>query len=91
MKVMKVVRTAALVTVLAAATAMMSGCGGVSDAQMAQLNNLHSEVNSLQAQVNSLKDQRADLEKQIAEKNAKLEQCKKLKAETKANLDKMKN
>ncbi len=88
---MKAVRTVALVAVFAASTAMISGCGGVSDTEMAQLNGLRSEVNSLQAQVNSLKDQRADLEKQIAEKNAKLEQCNKLKAETKANLEKMKN
>jgi peptidoglycan hydrolase CwlO-like protein len=89
MKIMKVVRTAAVVTVFAAATAMMSGCGGVSDAQMAELNNLRSEVSSLQTQVNSLKDERADLQQQIAAKNAKLEECNKMKEETKANLDKM--
>ncbi len=89
MKVIKVVRNTAIIAVFAGATAILSGCGGVSDAQMAELNNLKSEVNSLQTQSNSLKEQRADLQKEIAAKNAKLEDCKKQKEETKANLDKM--
>lgn len=89
MKVMKVVRYTAVVAMFAGATAILSGCGGVSDTQMADLNNLRAEVNSLQAQSNSLKDQRDALQKEIAAKNAKLEECNKMKAETKANLDKM--
>ena len=89
MKVIKVVRYTAIVAMFAGATAILSGCGGVSDAQMADLNNLRAEVNSLQAQSNSLKDQRDALQKEIAAKNAKLEECNKTKAETKANLDKM--
>jgi len=89
MKVIKAVKYTAIVAMFAGATAIMSGCGGVSDAEMAQLNNLRAEVNSLQAQANSLKDQKADLQKQISAKNAKLEECNKMKAETKANLDKM--
>ena len=89
MKVIKAVKYTAIVAMFAGATAIMSGCGGVSDAEMAQLNNLRAEVNSLQAQANSLKDQRTDLQNQIAAKNAKLEECNKMKAETKANLDKM--
>jgi chromosome segregation ATPase len=91
MKVIKVVRNTAIVAMFAGATAILSGCGGVSDAQMAELNNLRAEVNSLQAQSNSLKDQRDALQKEIAAKNAKLEECNKAKAETKANLDKMGN
>ncbi len=89
MKVIKVVRNTAIIAVFAGAAAILNGCGGVSDAQMAELNNLKSEVSSLQAQSNSLKEQRADLQKEIAAKNAKLEDCKKQKEETKANLDKM--
>ena len=57
MKVMKAVRYTAIVAMFAGATAILSGCGGVSDAEMAQLNNLRAEVSSLQAQANSLKDQ----------------------------------
>ena len=89
MKVIKAVKYTAIVAMFAGATAILSGCGGVSDAEMAELNNLRAEVNSLQAQANSLKDQRTDLQNQIAAKNAKLEECNKMKAETKANLDKM--
>ena len=55
MKVMKAVRYTAIVAMFAGATAILSGCGGVSDAEMAQLNNLRAEVNSLQAQSNSFK------------------------------------
>ena len=89
MKVIKAVKYTAIVAMFAGTTAILSGCGGVSDAEMAELNNLRAEVSSLQAQANSLKDQKADLQKQISEKNAKLEECNKMKAETKANLDKM--
>ena len=43
----------------------------------------------LEKEANSLKDERSKLEKDIAEKNAKLQQCAKDKAETKANLEKL--
>ena len=89
MKLSKSIRYITVIVAFGLATAVLSGCGGVSDAQMAELNNLRSEVNSLQAQSDALKQQRADLEKMIAEKNAKLEECKKMKAETKANLEKI--
>lgn len=70
-------------------TSFFAGCGGVSEAEMAQLNNLKSEVSSLQSQANSLKDERANLEKEIAAKTEKLAQCNKEKEETKANLEKL--
>ncbi len=89
MKVVKVVRNTALIAAFAVTTAFLSGCGGVSDAEMAQLNSLRSEVKSLQDQADSLKAERANLEKEIAAKNDKLAQCNKLKEETKANLEKL--
>jgi outer membrane murein-binding lipoprotein Lpp len=89
MKIVKVVRNTAIISAFAITTAFLSGCGGVSEAEMAQLNNLKSEVNSLQSQANSLKDERANLEKEIAAKTEKLAQCNKEKEETKANLEKL--
>ncbi len=89
MKVVKVVRNTALIAAFAVTTAFLSGCGGVSDAEMAQLNSMRSEVKSLQSQADSLKEERANLEKEIAAKNDKLAQCNKQKEETKANLDKL--
>ena len=89
MKIVKVVRNTAIISAFAITTAFLSGCGGVSDAEMAQLNNMKSEVSSLQSQANSLKDERANLEKEIAAKTEKLAQCNKEKEETKANLEKL--
>lgn len=89
MKIIKLARNTALVAVFALSVAMMSGCGGVSDAEMQQLNDLRSEVKSLQSQADQLKDQRASLQKEINDKNSKLQQCDKDKEETKANLNKM--
>jgi chromosome segregation ATPase len=68
---------------------LWSGCGGVDEAQMAELNNLRNEVSSLNSEAESLKEQRSTLEREIAEKNAKLQQCEKDKEETRANLQKL--
>ncbi len=89
MRIIKMVRNTAIVATFVVTTAVLSGCGGLSDAQIAQLNDLRSEVNSLQSQADSLKDQRSKLEKELAEKNAKLQQCQKDKEETQANLQKL--
>jgi len=89
MKVIKLVRNTAVVAVFLFAIAMMSGCGGVSDAEMQQLNDLRSEVNSLQTQADQLKSQRDNLQQEINDRNSKLQQCEKDKEETKANLSKM--
>lgn len=89
MKIIKLVRNTAVVAVFAVTVAMMSGCGGVSDAEMQQLQDLRTEVNSLQSQADQLKDQRASLQKEINDRNSKLQQCEKDKEETKANLSKM--
>ncbi len=89
MKIVKSVRNTLFIATVAASVALMSGCGGVDEEMMQQMNDLKSEVNSLQDQANSLKDQRASLEKDMAEKNAKLQQCNKDKEEARANLDKL--
>ncbi len=89
MNIMKTVRNSAIIATFAISAAFMSGCGGVSEAQMNDLNNLRSEVQSLESQANQLKDQRSSLEKDMAAKNSKLQQCEKDKEETKANLDKL--
>lgn len=90
MKLGKIIRNFALVLAFAVTTSAFVGCGGVSDTQMLELNNLKTEVNSLKAESESLKQEREDLQKSIAEKNAKLEECKRVTEETKANLNKMK-
>jgi septal ring factor EnvC (AmiA/AmiB activator) len=89
MDIIKVIKNTAYIAVLGLVVFAWSGCGGVSDAEMAQLNSLRDEVTSLEGQTNTLKDQRASLEKEIADKNAKLQECEKDKAETRANLMKL--
>jgi septal ring factor EnvC (AmiA/AmiB activator) len=89
MKIIKLARNTAVVAVFALTVAIMSGCGGVSDAEMQQLQDLRTEVNGLQTQADQLKDQRSSLEKEMADRNSKLQQCEKAKEETKANLNKM--
>ena len=89
MKIAKALRNTLAITTVAASVAFMSGCGGVNDEMMQQMNDLKAKVSSLQDQANSLKDQRAALEKEMAEKNAKLQQCNKDKEEARANLDKL--
>lgn len=89
MNILKTVRGAVVVLSFAVAAILMSGCGGVSEAQMNELNTLRSEVSSLESQSTTLKDERTRLERDIAEKNAKLQQCAKDKEETRANLDKL--
>jgi septal ring factor EnvC (AmiA/AmiB activator) len=89
MKLIKVVRNTAVIASFAVVTAFLSGCGGVSEAQMEELKTLRAEVNSLQAEANSLKDERSRLEKDIAERTAKLQQCERDKEQTKANLEKL--
>ena len=51
---------------------LIAGCGGVSEEQMKQLNDLKAEVESLQSQVNAKEGERSSLLKQIADKDAKI-------------------
>ena len=89
MKLTKAVRNLVIIAAIATSASFMTGCGGVSEAQMEELRGLRSEVNSLEAEAKSLKDERAKLEREIADKNAKLQQCAKEKAETTTNLTKL--
>ncbi len=86
---MKKIRSMIAVLLLASLPIVFVGCGGVSEEQLAQLEQLKKEVASLQKEANTLKSERDSLEKQIAEKNKKLEECTKLKQEVQSNLNKM--
>lgn len=86
---MKIIKNSIVIASFAIVTAFLSGCGGVSEAEMQELNNLRTEVTSLEQEVNTLRDERSNLERDMAEKNAKIQQCEKDKEETRANLDKL--
>lgn len=85
----KYFRSITFAVMLVLSGVLLVGCGGVSAEEYAQLEALEKEVASLEKQAASLKDQRSKLEREIAEKNRKLEECAKLKQETKANLEKL--
>jgi septal ring factor EnvC (AmiA/AmiB activator) len=79
---------ASLTAVLLIGSFTFTGCSGVSEEQMAQLQALRTEVKALEKEIADLKVEKTKLEREIAEKNAKLDECNKLKAEIKANMDK---
>ncbi len=89
MRKMKRMFGTGLIVALFVGMLSVTGCSGVSEEQMAELEALRSEVKALENEVNSLKSEKAALEKEIANKNAKLDECGKLKAETKKNLEKL--
>ncbi|MEG8945755.1 hypothetical protein [Rosettibacter firmus] len=89
MKKTKKLISTGLITALFVGLFSLAGCGGVSEKEMAELEALRSEVKALEKEVNSLKSEKAALEREIAEKNAKLDECAKIKAETKKNLEKL--
>jgi len=89
MKILKTLKIPAAVGALILSASLLAGCGGVSDAQYAELNALRDEVRSLESEANTLKDDRAQLEAQIQEMNRKLAECNKQKEETRANLEKL--
>jgi len=89
MSLLKSFRTPVLAAVMFISIALFAGCGGVSDAQYAELNALRDEVKSLEVEANSLRDQKSQLESEIQTINRKLAECNKQKEETKANLEKL--
>jgi len=64
---------------------LIAGCGGVSEEQLKQLNDLKAEVESLQSQVNAKEAERNALLKQISEKDAKIKDFEKQTDQAKAN------
>ncbi len=90
MKLLKSLKSSLLGAAIVLLTAGFVGCSsGPSQEELAQLDSLKKEVGSLQKADTALKDERVSVEKQIAEKNKKLQECEKLKQETKANLEKI--
>ncbi|NWF50050.1 MAG: hypothetical protein HXY49_05870 [Ignavibacteriaceae bacterium] len=89
MKILKIVRNSLFITFFAVTALILSSCGGLSEAQIAELNNLRNEVKSLEDEVQALKEEKSRLEKEIQEKNLKLAQCEKEKQQTQANLQKL--
>ena len=88
MNLLKSFKTPLLAAIFFISIALLAGCG-LSDAQIAELNNLRAEVKSLEADANSMKDTKAQLESEIQTINRKLAECNKQKEETKANLQKL--
>jgi septal ring factor EnvC (AmiA/AmiB activator) len=88
MNLLKSFKTPVLAAIFFVSIALLAGCG-LSDAQIAELDNLRAEVKSLEADANSMKDTKAQLESEIQTINRKLAECNKQKEETKANLQKL--
>jgi septal ring factor EnvC (AmiA/AmiB activator) len=89
MSLLKNFKLPAFVVVLFVSASLFAGCGGLSEAQLAELDALRQEVKSLEAEANQLKDERAQLESEIQTINRKLAECNKQKEETRANLKKL--
>ncbi len=88
MNLLKSFKTPLIAAIFFVSIALLAGCG-LSDAQIAELNNLRAEVKSLEADANSMKDTKAQLESEIQTINRKLAECNKQKEETQANLQKL--
>ncbi len=67
----------------------LTGCGGVSEEEMAQLEALKAEVSALENEVTDLKSEKSKLERDIAERKAALEKCNQNKEQLKENLKKL--
>ena len=89
MSLIKSFRTPVIAAVMFVSITLLAGCGGLSEAQIAELNSLREEVKSLESEASSLRDQKAQLESEIQTINRKLAECNKQKEETKANLEKL--
>lgn len=63
-----------LTVAMMSGSTFLVGCGGVSEEQMQQLNDLKAAVDALQSQVNAKNDEKSNLQKQIADKDAKIKE-----------------
>jgi septal ring factor EnvC (AmiA/AmiB activator) len=88
MNLLKRFKSPVIAAIFFVSIALLAGCG-LSDAQIAELDNLRAEVKSLEADANAMKDTKAQLESEIQTINRKLAECNKQKEETKANLQKL--
>ncbi len=57
-----------------AGSTFLVGCGGVSEEQMQELNDLKAQVDALQSQVNAKNDEKSALQKQVADREAKIKE-----------------
>jgi len=89
MNLLKSLKIPVVAGALILSASLLAGCGGVSEAQFAELDALTAEVRSLESEANTLKDERASLEAELSEINRKLAECDKQKEETRANLEKL--
>jgi len=89
MNLLKSLKIPVVAGALILSASLLAGCGGVSEAQFAELDALTAEVRSLESEANTLKDERASFEAEISEINRKLAECDKQKEETRANLEKL--
>ena len=74
-----------LTVVLLTGSTMLVGCGGVSEEQMQQLNDLKAEVDALQSQVNARNDEKSALQKQVADKEASIKELQGIADQTRKN------
>ena len=63
-----------LTVVMLTGSTFVVGCGGVSEEQMQQLNDLKAEVDALQSQVNAKQDEKSNVQKQGADKEASIKE-----------------
>ena len=84
---MKQFRKLLNVSLLVIFFAGLAACSGLDDEQMQQLEDLRSEVSALEREVGLLRSEKSQLEIEIADKNAQLDECSRLKAETRRNLE----
>lgn len=74
-----------LTIVMLTGSTMLVGCGGVSEEQMQQLNDLKAEVDALQSQVNARNDEKSALQKQIADREASIKELQGIAEQTRKN------
>ncbi len=78
-----------LAALFVASSIGFTGCTGVSEEEMAQLDALKSEVSALENESSNLQGEKSKLERDIAERKAALEKCNQTKEQLNQNLNKV--